>query len=111
MVERRRKAIAAVLALAAAWMVTRAPPARADGELLTAKSPDTVERTLDRVAAAAEADGFKIFVRANHPVAARRIGVTLRPVATLMLGKPQVGVPLIQCDQRLGIELPLRALA
>ena len=60
--------------------------------------------------AAAEADGFKVFVRAEHPVAARRIGVTLRPIATLLLGKPQVGVPLIECDQRLDIELPLRAL-
>ncbi len=102
-----RRTIAATLLAGA---VAASGSARADDGLLTAPSPDTVARTLDRLAAAAEADGFRIFARANHPIAAQRIGVTLRPVATLLFGKPQVGVPLIGCDPRLGFELPLRAV-
>ena len=110
MLDRRRRALAVVLSLAATSAATWTRTAHADGDLLTARSPDTVATTLDRLAAAAEADGFKIFVRANHPIAAQRIGVTLPPITTLLFGKPQVGVPLIQCDPRLAIELPLRAL-
>ncbi len=101
----RRALTAALVASAVA-----SSPARAEGDLRTTRSPDTVAVTLDRLSAAVEAEGFKVFARANHPVAARRIGVTLRPVATLLFGKPQLGVPLIGCDPRLGFELPLRAL-
>ena len=84
--------------------------ARAE-ELLMVKSTRPVLETLDRVDAAAKAAGFTIVARVNHAAAAEGAGLTLRPTALSIFGKPQGGTPLMQCDQRVGIDLPLKALA
>ncbi len=84
--------------------------AQAD-ELIAARSPHTVMETLDRVEAAAKATGFFIVARVDHSAAAEGVGLKLRPTALLIFGKPQGGTPLMQCDQRVGIDLPLKALA
>ena len=84
--------------------------ARAD-DLLMAKSSHPVAETLDRVEAAAKSDGFFIVARVDHAGAAEGVGLKLRPTALLIFGKPQGGTPLMQCDQRAGIDLPLKALA
>jgi len=84
--------------------------AQAD-ELIATKSTHTVMETLDRVEAAAKAAGFSIVARVDHSGAAEAVGLKLRPTALLIFGKPQGGTPLMQCDQRVGIDLPLKALA
>ncbi len=84
--------------------------AKAD-ELLTAKSAYSVMETLDHVENAARANGFSIVARVDHAAAAKAVGLKLRPTSLLIFGKPQSGTPLMQCDQRVGIDLPLKALA
>jgi len=84
--------------------------AKAD-ELLTAKSASNVMETLNRVESTAKANGFSIVARVDHAAAADAVGLKLRPTALLIFGKPQGGTPLMQCDQRVGIDLPLKALA
>ena len=96
--------------LAAILLLTSAQLARAD-DLLTMKSSHPVAETLDRVEAAAKTAGFSIVARVDHAAAAERAGLKLRPTALLIFGKPQAGTPLMQCDQRIGIDLPLKALA
>ena len=90
--------------------VMSAHAAHAD-ELLMVKSPHPVMETLDRVEAAAKAAGFFIVARVDHSGAAEGVGLKLRPTALSIFGKPQGGTPLMVCDQRTGIELPLKALA
>jgi uncharacterized protein (DUF302 family) len=80
-------------------------------ELLTVRSSHGVTQTLDLVEAAAQAKGFFIFARVNHAGLAEAAGLALRPTAVLIFGRPEGGTPLMQCDQRAGIDLPLRALA
>lgn len=92
------------------FLLLAAPAALAE-ELLTVESPYPVMETLDRVEAAAKEGGFSIVARVNHAGAAERVGLELRPTAVLIFGKAQGGTPLIQCDQRIGIDLPLKALA
>jgi uncharacterized protein (DUF302 family) len=86
------------------------PAAKAD-ELLTTKSAYSVAETLDHVESTAKANGFFIVARVDHAAAAEGVGLNLRPTALLIFGKPQGGTPLMQCDQRVGIDLPLKALA
>jgi uncharacterized protein (DUF302 family) len=86
------------------------PAAKAD-ELLTIKSAYSVAETLDHVESTATANGFFIVARVDHAAAAEGVGLKLRPTALLIFGKPQGGTPLMQCDQRVGIDLPLKALA
>lgn len=87
-----------------------APPALAD-EMISAKSPHDVKTTLDQVEAAAKAQDFKIVARVGHAAAAKAAGLELHPTALLIFGKPQGGTPVMACDQRAGLDLPLRALA
>lgn len=80
-------------------------------DLITVKSPHPVIETLDRVEAAAKADGFFLVARVDHSGAAEGAGLKLRPTVLSIFGKPQGGTPLMQYDQRTGIDLPLKALA
>ena len=75
------------------------------------KNPHPVLETLDRVDEAAKAGGFFIVARVDHSDAAERVGLKLRPTVLSVFDKPQGGTPLMQCDQRTGIDLPLKALA
>ena len=84
--------------------------ARAD-ELIMAKSTRSVMETLDRIDTAAKAAGFFIVARVDHAGAAEGVGLKLRPTVLSIFGKPQGGTPLMVCDQRTGIDLPLKALA
>ena len=95
----------------AACALLLSPCAAQADELIATKSTHTVMETLDRVEAAAKAAGFFIVARVDHSGAAEGVGLTLRPTALLIFGKPQGGTPLMQCDQRVGIDLPLKALA
>ncbi|WP_231941649.1 DUF302 domain-containing protein [Burkholderia sp. PAMC 28687] len=84
--------------------------AQAD-ELLMEKSSRSVSETIDRVEAAAKDQGFVIVARVDHAAAAAKVGLTLRSTALLIFGNPKVGTLLMRCDQRVGIDLPLKALA
>ncbi len=100
-------------AVAAAFLcLAFAPPAsaRAD-ELIAAKSPVPVDAVLDRVEAFAKANGFFVVARVDHSGAATGAGLALRPTKLLVFGNPKGGTPLMQCDQRVAIDLPLKALA
>ena len=96
--------------VAAAILLASVQVARAD-DLIMAKSPHPVMETLDRVETAAKSAGFFIVARVDHAGAAEGAGLKLRPTTLLIFGKPQGGTPLMQCDQRVGIDLPLKALA
>ncbi len=87
-----------------------ARPALAE-ELIMVKSQRNVPETLDRLQMIVKGDGFFIVARVPHSEAAKDAGLTLRPTELMIFGKPQSGTPLMVCDQRAGIDLPLRALA
>lgn len=96
--------------LAAVVVLASAGTARSE-ELMMVKSPHPVMETLDRVDTAAKAAGFFIVARVDHSGAAEGVGLKLRPTVLSIFRKPQGGTPLMQCDQRTGIDLPLKALA
>ena len=84
--------------------------ARAD-DLIAVKSALPVHATLDRLQKIVTDDGFFIVARVPHSEAAKGAGLTLRPTELMIFGKPQSGTPVMVCDQRAGMDLPLRALA
>ena len=85
--------------------------ARADGGLVNVASAFGVQETADRFVAAAEKAGLKIFARVDHAAGAAKVGKSLRPTQLVIFGSPKVGTALMTSDQRVGIELPLKALA
>lgn len=74
-------------------------------------SAHDVKTTLDRFEAAAKSRGLVVFNRIDHAGGAQKINQSLRPTELLIFGNPQGGTPLMQCQQSVGIDLPLKALA
>ncbi len=90
--------------------VTAAIPARAD-DMIAVRSGRPVTETLDRLQAVVIAGGFFLIGRVRHSEAAMGVGLSLRPTELMIFGRPQGGTPIMVCNQRAGIDLPLRALA
>src|SRR5687768_1358022 len=64
-------------------------------------------RALDSVITAAN---LRIFARVDHSANARGVNLDLRPTTVLIFGNPQVGTRLMQCEQSIALDLPLKAL-
>ena len=51
-----------------------------------------------------------LFARIDHAAGAAQAGLALRPTEVLIFGNAKAGTPLMQSDQTIGIDLPLKAL-
>jgi uncharacterized protein (DUF302 family) len=78
--------------------------------LITVPSNYSVKQTLDRLETALKAAGMTIFARVDHSGGAASIGLALRPTEVLIFGNPKGGTPLMQANQMVGLDLPLRVL-
>ncbi len=79
--------------------------------LITVPSNYSVKETLDRLEAALKAAGITIFARVDHAGGAASVGLALRPTEVIIFGNPKGGTPLMQANQMVGLDLPLRVLA
>jgi uncharacterized protein (DUF302 family) len=78
--------------------------------LTTVISAASFDSTLARVERAITSRGLTIAARVDHAAAAQKAGLTLRPTTLVIAGNPAAGTPLMQTDQTMGVELPLRFL-
>jgi uncharacterized protein (DUF302 family) len=81
----------------------------ADG-LITVASSFGPEETADRLESEITARGMTVFARVDHAAGAVQVGMPLRPTELLIFGNARGGTPLMQSDQAVGIDLPLKAL-
>ena len=79
-------------------------------DLVTCESRAGPRHTMARLISVVGARGLKVFARIDHTAGAEAAGMSLRPTELLVFGDPRAGTPLIQADQRLGADLPLRVL-
>lgn len=68
------------------------------------------QETMGRVETEIKAHGMSVFTRINHAALAAEAGLTLRPTEVVIFGNPRGGTPLMQANQTIGIDLPLKAL-
>jgi uncharacterized protein (DUF302 family) len=94
-------------ALALALSATQAFAA----DLITKPSAHSVSVTIDRLAAAVEGAGAKVFARIDHAKGAASVDMDLRPTQMLMFGNPKLGTPAMLQAQSIGLDLPLRVVA
>ena len=78
--------------------------------LLSIRSRFGPNETMDRLEAAIRAQGMKVFARIDHAAGASEAGLELRPTEVIIFGNARGGTPLMQSAQRIGIDLPLKAL-
>jgi uncharacterized protein (DUF302 family) len=68
------------------------------------------KETMDRLESEIKAKGLTMFARVDHAAGAQAVGLKLRPTELLIFGNARGGTPLMADDQRVGIDLPLKAL-
>src|SRR5580700_6387970 len=78
--------------------------------LTTIPSPFGPKETMDRLEAEIKSRGMTVFARIDHAGGAAAVGLPLRPTELLIFGNARGGTPLMQADQAIGIDLPLKAL-
>ncbi len=78
--------------------------------VVTVVSAAAFDSTLARLERAVVAKGLTVAAKIDHAAAAQRANLTLRPTTLVIAGNPAAGTPLMQADQTMGVELPLRFL-
>ncbi len=78
--------------------------------LITLASIHAPKETMDRLEREVTARGMSVFARIDHAAGAAEVGLPLRPTEVLIFGNAKGGTPLMQMDQAVGIDLPLKAL-
>ena len=81
----------------------------ADG-LVSVRSHNGPEDTMNRLDAAVRVRGMMVFARIDHAAGAAAVGLPLRPTDLLIFGNARGGTPLMESVQTIGIDLPLKAL-
>ena len=80
------------------------------GLIVTMSSYDA-ETTYHRLRDAVEAvEPLRIIAEVDHAANAERVGLELRPTKLLVFGNPNLGTPLMQAQQTVGIDLPQKML-
>ena len=88
-----------------------ATQATAGDGLITQKSNNSVDVTLDRLESIVTEKGLTVFARIDHSAGAKKVGLELRPTKQLIFGNPKIGTLMMQSNQQAGIDLPMKALA
>jgi uncharacterized protein (DUF302 family) len=78
--------------------------------LIVVASDFPPEQTMDRLEAEVRARGMTVFARIDHSAGARSVVRPLRRTEVLLFGNPRDSAALVQADQLIGIDLPLRVL-
>jgi len=78
--------------------------------MIKLKSQYSMEDSLAKLTDEIEGKNLKIFAVIKHGEAARANGLELNPTNLVIFGNPQVGTKLMNCDQTIGIELPMKVL-
>ena len=88
-----------------------ATAAQADGHIVVKQSNHSVAKTLDRLAEILKSKGATVFARVDHAAGAKKIGTDMKPTQLLIFGNPKLGTPLMQAERKIGLDLPMKALA
>src|SRR5262249_49143321 len=105
----RGSTISKLISIVAGVFLLGAHAMAADG-LTTIPSNYGPEGTMDGVEAQIKARGMTVFARIDHAAGAAQAGLSLRPTEVLIFGNAKAGTPLMQSNQTIGIDLPLKAL-
>ncbi len=76
--------------------------------IVSTKSNADFNTTLAQLQSAIDARGFKTFAVIDHAAGAASVDQALRPTTLVIFGNPKGGTPVLQADQRMGLELPLK---
>jgi uncharacterized protein (DUF302 family) len=86
------------------------PSERADADPVTLPSAHSAMQTIERLNALLAQKNVHVFADIDHAAGAESVGLSLRPTRVVIFGNPLAGTPLMQSQQTIGLDLPLRVL-
>lgn len=104
------KFFTALFAIAILFSAMVAAPASAAEGVIVVTSANDVKTTMDKLEKLLTSKGITVFARINHQHGAKSIGQSLPPMELLIFGNPKLGTPLMQKNQQMGLDLPMKAL-
>jgi len=85
-------------------------PVAAQDNWVVKTSPHSVADTVEKLTNAIEGAGTGVAAVVDHAAGAKKAGMELSPTTLVIFGNPKIGTPLIQDNQQIGIDLPMRVL-
>lgn len=74
------------------------------------RSSFSVSETESRLVQMIEENGWHVFARIDHSKEAYKKGLELRPTRLVLFGNPRIGTFLMQDEQSVAIDLPVKVL-
>jgi len=78
--------------------------------MVSIKSENDFETTLTKLESIIVAKELILFAKVDHAAGASKVGKQLRPTTLLIFGSPKAGTPLMEAEQKIGLDLPLKVL-
>ena len=69
-----------------------------------------VEETVKKLTTVLDSKGLKVFAVIDHKKGAQSVSMELLPTTLVIFGNPAAGTKLMNCDQTIGIDLPMKML-
>ena len=79
--------------------------------LVSKPSARSVRETIDRLEAVLREKHIHVFARIDQRAEAEKAGLKMPAMELLIFGNPKGGTPLMIAEPRIGIDLPLKAMA
>ncbi len=79
-----------------------------DNNLYLVEGQFSVDEMVYRLELELKKRGIPLFAKFDHAQNAKEVGLNLRPTTVVVFGSPKVGTHLMQEDQSISLELPLR---
>jgi uncharacterized protein (DUF302 family) len=86
------------------------PNEAGNDQLVTLPSAHSATKTVERLKSLLGQKQIQLFAHIDHAAGAEEAGLSLRPTELLIFGSPRAGTPLMQSQQTMGLDLPLRVL-
>ncbi len=81
-----------------------------EDDVIKKKSNQDVATTVDRLQEIVTEKGITVMARVDHAKNAETAGMELRPTQLLIFGNPKLGTRLMQANQQIGLDLPMKVL-
>jgi len=94
--------------VAMVWLI--AFQTKAQEVITKMESNSNVEVTVKKITTILESKGLKVFSVIDHKKGAESASMKLLPTTLIIFGNPAAGTKLMNCDQSIGIDLPMKYL-
>ncbi len=80
-------------------------------DIISISSVHPVAETLNLLQNAFQSKGITVYARIDQKAEAAKAGLELRPMELMIFGNPKAGIPLMNKEPLVGLDLPLKVLA